>query len=102
MPRLCACCSRISRAWERRPTCCNATRPAVAPRRFDLVFLDAPYDSGASAPTLHALTTGDWLAPNAWLAVETSRAEVLEHADLTTVAEKAYGKAKITLLRAPG
>ncbi len=80
----------------------DATRPAVAPRRFDLVFLDAPYDSGASAPTLHALTTGDWLAPDAWLAVETSRAEVLEHGDLTTVAEKAYGKAKITLLRAPG
>ena len=40
---------------------------------FDVVFLDPPFDSGQLQPCLALLAAGAWLAPTAWLYVETAR-----------------------------
>lgn len=45
-------------------------RPPEAPR-FDVVFLDPPFDQELWSPALRALENGDWLAPRAWVYLET-------------------------------
>ena len=62
---------------------------------LDLVFLDPPYGSGLAGPMLAALP----LAPGALASVETARDEEVTVKGFETEAQRAYGKARITLLR---
>ena len=41
--------------------------------KFDLAFLDPPYDKGLAVLTLTALTTGDWLTSGATIVLEDRR-----------------------------
>jgi 16S rRNA (guanine966-N2)-methyltransferase len=43
------------------------------PRHFDLVFLDPPFAADAWCPVAASLETGGWLAPIAWIYVESPR-----------------------------
>lgn len=45
--------------------------------RFDLIFLDPPYDRNLVAPALTSLMAGGWLADGAVIAVEHHRAETV-------------------------
>ncbi|MGB3721379.1 MAG: 16S rRNA (guanine(966)-N(2))-methyltransferase RsmD [Pacificimonas sp.] len=84
-------------------------RARVLPRRMaavgmaaeavDLVLLDAPYNRGLTLPAIEALGAGGWLKPDALIAAETSRNETLEGTDFDIVAERRYGKARLTLIR---
>jgi 16S rRNA (guanine966-N2)-methyltransferase len=42
------------------------------PRRFDIVFLDPPFQDALLADCLQRLDQGGWLAPTAWIYVESA------------------------------
>jgi 16S rRNA (guanine966-N2)-methyltransferase len=70
-----------------------ASRPA------DLLLLDPPYGTGAGAVALDRLKRLGWIAPGAWIAVETSRAEQFDVNGFETDAARDVGKARLHLLR---
>ncbi|HEY2664906.1 MAG TPA: 16S rRNA (guanine(966)-N(2))-methyltransferase RsmD [Candidatus Binataceae bacterium] len=61
--------------------------------RFDLVFVDAPYESQATAAALRAMGELDLIASGGWVAVEMSRREtppevpVLERVSIATLGD---------------
>jgi 16S rRNA (guanine966-N2)-methyltransferase len=71
-----------------------------APASYDLLLLDPPYDSGAGVVALERLLRLGWIAPGALVSVETMKREDVAPARFEVEAERVYGKAKITLLRA--
>jgi 16S rRNA (guanine966-N2)-methyltransferase len=62
---------------------------------YDLAFADAPYGSGAGQKALTQIE----LAPGAWAVMETARDEPVDVPGLAVETSRAYGKARITLLR---
>jgi len=71
---------------------------AVAP--MDLVMMDPPYNTGAGAVALDKLGRMGWIGPATLVSIETSKAETIEVAGYVIEAQRDYGKARITLLRA--
>ena len=76
----------------------DATRMAGGP--YHLVFLDPPYDSGLGRPAVENLIAAGALAPGALVSIETARTAEVALPGLAVEAERTYGKAKLTLLRA--
>jgi 16S rRNA (guanine966-N2)-methyltransferase len=72
--------------------------PAIAP--CHLLLLDPPYNTGAGGALLERLKRLGWVAPGAWVSIETGRGESVKAAGFTLEAERRHGKAKLTLLRA--
>lgn len=70
-----------------------------APSKFDIVFLDPPYQSGAAVVALEKLQRFDWIAPSAWISVETDRDETPLPKGYIVEKERNIGKAKISLFR---
>ncbi len=70
-----------------------------APRPFDLVFMDPPYDSGAGAVALDKLGRLGWFAPSAWIAIETARHETIEVKGYAVDTTRESGKARLHLMR---
>ena len=71
---------------------------AALPAPADLAFLDPPYGSGLAPAVLARLA----IAPAGWVRVETGRGEAVAAGGYEVDCERAYGKAKITLLRRTG
>jgi len=74
--------------------------PARTP--CDLLLLDPPYDSGGGGALLERLARLGWVAPGAWVSVETGQRENVGASGFTLATERIHGKAKLTLLRAGG
>ena len=74
-------------------------KPAGVGEPFTLAFMDPPYNKGLVEPCLATLKTGNWLAPDALVVVETEARETFEHPGFTEVDTREAGKAKITMLR---
>ena len=72
--------------------------PARAP--LDLVMMDPPYASGAGSVALDKLSRLGWIGPATWVSIETARTENVDVAGFGIDAQRDYGKARITLLRA--
>ena len=72
----------------------NAEHAALADA-VDLAFLDPPYGSGLGPAMLAKLP----LAPGGWASLETARGEPVAAEGYEVDAQRAYGKAVITLLR---
>lgn len=76
----------------------------AAPRRFDVVYIDPPYDLPQRELTevLSALSTGDWLAEDADVIVErSSRSDEPDWPDgLATVRSRRYGESTLWYGRA--
>lgn len=70
-----------------------------ATRSFDVIFLDPPYQSGAAIVALEKLNRFGWIAPSAWISVESERREIIAPKGYNIETERNIGKAKITLLR---
>ena len=68
---------------------------------FDLLFADPPYAPGSGSAAVHAVAAADWLAPGGWMAVETARDDRVDPLGFTMEAERAVGRAKLSLLRFP-
>ena len=88
----------VGRAADVRATSVMALGPARAP--LDLIMMDPPYESGAGAVALDKLARLGWTGPATWVSIETARDERLDVAGFAADAERIYGKAKLTLLRA--
>lgn len=73
--------------------------PPVA-QPLDLVMMDPPYHSGAGAVALDKLARTGWIGPATLVSIETSRTEDVAVAGFEIDAQRDYGKARITLLRA--
>ena len=73
--------------------------PAAEP--FDLVFADPPYAPGSGSAAVAAVARAGWLALGGWMVVETDRGERVDPLDYELEAERAFGRARITLLRRP-
>jgi 16S rRNA (guanine966-N2)-methyltransferase len=75
----------------------DATRFGGGP--FHLVLLDPPYGSGLGEKAIANLIETGALAPGCLIALETGRAEAVAIEGIESVADRIYGKARITLLR---
>ena len=62
----------VTRIHRRDATALGA-KPANVGARFDIAFLDPPYDEGLELRALRALAQGDWMRPGAIAMVETRR-----------------------------
>jgi 16S rRNA (guanine966-N2)-methyltransferase len=91
--------ARIGTPPHVRLLAADATRLAVAPQRFDVVFLDPPYRSGLALPVLRSLQ-GGWLAPDARIVVELAAREMLDAAEGFIIEQdRRYGAARFAFLR---
>jgi 16S rRNA (guanine966-N2)-methyltransferase len=70
-----------------------------APTPHDLVFADPPYHMGLGPAALTVLVNHGWLAPGAWIVLETAHDDALP--GWVAQATRDYGKARLTLLRWP-
>ena len=81
----------------------DATRmgPVGATAPFDLIFVDPPYGTGLGERALSSAREGGWLAPNALIVwEEATDAETAMPDGFEPLEARAYGDARITLLRA--
>ena len=70
-----------------------------ARRTYDLLMLDAPYDTGAGSVALDKLNRLGWIGTDSWISVETAHNETIDVAGFEIDATRKVGKAKLTLLR---
>jgi 16S rRNA (guanine966-N2)-methyltransferase len=77
----------------------DATALPPAPAAADLLFLDPPYGSGLASGALASARAAGWIAPHAWITVETARDEPVEVNGFETESRRPVGKAGLTLLR---
>jgi len=78
----------------------DATQPGPAPEAFDLVLMDAPYDSGLSAPALTALAAQGWLRPDGIVVVELAASEAfVAPQGFLECDRRRYGRALLVFLQ---
>lgn len=82
---------------EIRAQAVEHARPPVQP--CHLLFMDPPYASGGAQIALDRIADAGWLAPGAWVSVETSKEDIVVPEGLTLEVERRFGKATIRLLR---
>lgn len=68
-------------------------------RPHDLLLLDPPYGSAAGLTALPRLTALGWIAPGAWISLETGPGEDEIPTGFSLDARREHGKARIALLR---
>jgi len=86
-------------AGDRADIRAQAVEHAPAPARpYDILFLDPPYGTGLASAALER--AADWLAPGGWISLESHGEKVAPPTALAVVAERRFGKALISLLRA--
>jgi len=81
------------------------TRLAGAARKFDLIFLDPPYETGLIMPALQAIDRSAILAPGGNAIAEHSRRETIDEAELPGLRiwrQGKYGDTMLTFLRGVG
>jgi len=66
---------------------------------FDLMFADPPCEPGSGTAAIEAVQKAGWLAPGAWMSVETSRTDDVAPGALSIEAQRDVGRARLTLLR---
>lgn len=67
-----------------------------------VALLDPPYGESLAAPALARLAERGWLAPGAWVSVETGRDEALDAPGFAADVTRHHGKALLHLLRYRG
>ncbi len=66
---------------------------------YDLMLIDAPYNSNAASVALDKLARLGWVAPSTWISIETSRDEQVDVKGFAVETVRDIGKARIHLLR---
>lgn len=78
----------------------DATNLPFATKKYDLVFMDAPYKQGLSDKALFGLDTKNWLAPEAICMVEIEKKESLIYSDsFELIDERIYAASKVVFLK---
>lgn len=70
-----------------------------ARRGYDIIFIDAPYDTGAGSVALDKLHRLGWVGAGTWVSIETAGTEEVNIRGFEMEAERKVGKAKLSLLR---
>ncbi len=71
--------------------------------KFNLLFMDAPYNQGLSEKALASVSNGGWLEPGALCLVEVEKKEQIQVPEIYEVLEeRIYGLAKILFLKFKG
>ncbi|WP_033073330.1 16S rRNA (guanine(966)-N(2))-methyltransferase RsmD [Sphingopyxis sp. MWB1] len=70
-----------------------------APRPFDLLLFDPPYDTGAACVALDKMSRLGWVGPESWISIETAQKEKVAVNGYEIEVERRVGKAKLSLLR---
>ena len=83
---------------EVRPGSVLALPPTATP--LDVVMMDPPYFSGAGSVALDKLARLGWIGSATLVSIETARTEDVSVDGFAIEAQRDYGKARITLLRA--
>ena len=78
----------------------SALRLAPISAPVDLLFADPPYALGSGNAVIGAVLASNWLAPGAFVAIETARGDPVDPAGMTVEAERDTGRARLTILRA--
>ncbi len=77
----------------------DATKLPPAQEKYNLLFADAPYNRGLSAPALISAASKNWLCPDAFCIVETEKSESLPLPQgFELLDERCYGIAKFSFL----
>jgi len=77
----------------------DATNPPKAETPCDLIFMDAPYNSGLSDPALKALIKTGWIVPGTLCIVEQSKKEKWQVPDgFEQIDLRKYGAAQVYFL----
>lgn len=76
-------------------------RGASGRERFDLVFLDPPYQEGILDDILHKLQYSDLLAPGAIVVCESDKDGIPTPVDGYSCKLYRYGKTQVTIMRVP-
>lgn len=66
---------------------------------YDLILIDAPYNSNAGSVALDKMARLGWVASSTWISIETSRDEAVAVKGFVIETTRDVGKARITLLR---
>lgn len=78
----------------------DARRLPTAYKRFNLIFMDAPYNKGLTEKALKELFEKEWIASNALILIETSINETFSlPLYLTLLNERRIGLAKVHLAK---
>ena len=78
----------------------DATKLSPAPKAYDLIFLDAPYNQGLTEKVLITLLTGNWCHTETLLIAETEKSEELTIPDkLELIDDRTYGIARFRFLK---
>ncbi len=77
----------------------DATALPRAQAPADLIFMDPPYGERLAEKALASALAAGWVAPHAWISVETGRDEPVEAPGYTVDTRRPTGKACLTLLR---
>lgn len=72
---------------------------SAARKPCDILFLDPPYGSGLGPRVLRRIAAKGWIAPGAWVSLETARDENVAPEGFTVDAVRDYSKARLHLLR---
>lgn len=83
---------------HRRSAAALGEKPAGLGERFDVAFLDPPYNKGLVAPCLDSLRTDGWLSAAALVIVETAADEELALDSWNLVSDRSIGAAKLWFL----
>lgn len=68
--------------------------------RFDIIFLDPPYDKGLLEPVFEKIFTGKLLSPDGIIAVETKHdGEKIENGNFEIIKYAKYGKSAVSIFR---
>ncbi|AUH35336.1 16S rRNA (guanine(966)-N(2))-methyltransferase RsmD [Paracoccus tegillarcae] len=86
----------VTDIWRRDATRLGPNRSAP----YGLIFLDPPYAQGLAERALASALEGGWIAPDAMIVCEESRAPVIP-APLTQIDQRRYGDSIVTLARMP-
>jgi len=77
----------------------DATALPLARAACDIIFLDPPYGEALAAPALASALARGWVAPGAWISVETGLKEGVEAPGFALETTRTVGKAALHLLR---
>lgn len=78
----------------------DSSTPPPARTPCDLIFLDPPYNQGLVAKALTGIMSGNWLAKNARIVVETDYREDVKFPDkFEELDNRKYGNSRIRILK---
>ena len=81
----------------------DAAKLGTSVEKFNLLFMDAPYNQGLSEKALASVANGGWLEPGALCLVEIEKKEQIKIPEnYEVLEERIYGLAKILFMEFKG